>query len=302
MYDPPKGIGRALMQVMQRDATNIPPRYAPAPYQDKIRALPPLSDKGIAPMVRKALRPSTTFSESPAVSLGKALMSITGLNDPLSAVEGPARAMSMLGKVGKALPMDEASRMARAKEQGFDVDAFHGSGRSFESFDPGAEPTTAGGLRKYGTFVSEDPKVASRYAQDFNPESGAQVYPLKVRAQSPLDLSASDFYGLQRYVDKIDNGEGLNEVQDVSLDVLLKGISRQPGQHPIEAIKAAGHDAIRLDAGRHGTAEREFLVFDPANIRSKFAAFDPKNIGKPGLMGGLGAALVAQSLKNRERR
>lgn len=195
----------------------------------------------------------------------------------------------------KALPMDEASRLARAKRLGFGVDAYHGSGRSFNAFDPAAQPTTAGGLRRYGTFVSEDPSVASRYATDFNPQQGAQVYPLKVRVAKPLDLSATDFYGLQRYVEKIDSGEALNEVQDVSLDMLLEkhGVKRKPGQHPIEAIQSAGHDAIRSDAGRHGTAERELLVFDPANMRSKFAKFDPSNVGKPDLMGAALPAILA---------
>lgn len=41
------------------------------------------------------------------------------------------------GDVIKKLPMDEVSRMARAKAQGFDVDAFHGTTHDFDEFGSG---------------------------------------------------------------------------------------------------------------------------------------------------------------------
>ena len=42
------------------------------------------------------------------------------------------------------------------------------------------------------------------------------------------------------------------------------------------------------------------VVFDPKNIRSKFAKFDPENKGKASLLGGLGALGVGIGLKSDE--
>jgi hypothetical protein len=60
----------------------------------------------------------------------------------------------------------------------------------------------------------------------------------------------------------------------------------------VDAIKAAGHDGI-IRLGHGPDDVQEYAIFDPANIRSKFAAFDPAKRGSSNLLAGLGAGAVA---------
>lgn len=93
----------AALSRMPQDATRQQPQQRPAPYQDKIRAMPEpqLGGKAVA-AVRRFVRPSTQLVESDAAQLLSFIASIAGLNDPLSAIEGPARAMGIVGKLGKS--------------------------------------------------------------------------------------------------------------------------------------------------------------------------------------------------------
>jgi hypothetical protein len=50
------------------------------------------------------------------------------------------------------IPMDEASRMARAREMGFDVDAYHGTGSDIDEFNSGV------------SWGSKNPELANEYA------------------------------------------------------------------------------------------------------------------------------------------
>jgi hypothetical protein len=148
---------------------------------------------------------------------------------------------------------------------------FHGTGRDFADFALDAQKTTGGGFNKYGVSVTEDPRVASRYATDFF-QSGQNVRPLDVTVQKPMTLTAMEFEKLQSLVSKIDSGEALSELEDIGLEMLLKKHGAQYGGHPIDAIKSAGFDAIQKDAGRHGMAETEALIFDPSMLRPGFGS------------------------------
>jgi len=76
------------------------------------------------------------------------------------------------------LPMDTSSRLARAREMGFDLDnvMYHGTGGNFDKFD-----TNAG--RGFGIFTTNNPKVAETYA----PMLGGSIYPV-VQRDNSVDL------------------------------------------------------------------------------------------------------------------
>ncbi len=79
-------------------------------------------------------------------------------------------AAMMLGNEpkSKVLPMDEASRMARAKKMGFNPKQtwYHGTKADIESFDPNAlGSSTNAGSAKQGFFFAQDPSTASDYAR-----------------------------------------------------------------------------------------------------------------------------------------
>lgn len=128
------------------------------------------------------------------------------------------------------MPMDEASRMARAREMGFDTDAYHGTGYGgFDAFS--SEESRVGGA----TYADIDPNVASVYARYGDT---SQVYPVTMRADSP-----------ERF------------------DLLSWDPQRET--KAFDYARANGHDAYYATDGRR-------IAFDPTNIRSRFARFDPR--------------------------
>ena len=134
------------------------------------------------------------------------------------------------GATGADMPMDAASRMARAQDIGFDTDAYHGTGNGgFDAFS-GEASRIAG-----STYSDIDPNVANAYARygDQN-----QVYPLKMRADNP-----------ERF------------------DLMSWDPMRESGA--INYAKSNGHDAYYATDGRR-------IAFNPSNIRSRFARFDPR--------------------------
>jgi len=125
---------------------------------------------------------------------------------------GPAvdTAMTMMGgagtvpaaanelRVGLKLPMDTASRMARATQMGFrtDMPLYHGSGTEFSS--PRAVSTNAAGMESPGVSLALDPEVANEFAAARGSEqTNPQVYKLLHRAERPtsLTLDGSETHG-----------------------------------------------------------------------------------------------------------
>ena len=80
------------------------------------------------------------------------------------------------GATGMDLPMDEASRMARAREMGFDVakPRYHGSDLSLSYLDP---DMGAGERYRTGVFSTDNPDVADSYVS----KSGGAIYPMTTR-------------------------------------------------------------------------------------------------------------------------
>ncbi len=206
---------------------------------------------------------SSPMSAEHSGLLGGLLMDMSPLGDAKSAYDGVQSARegdwlgAGLGGLG-ALPMvPNLGMMAGMKLK-------HGSGKLFDSFDLGAQKTTLGGFSNHGVSLTPDTKTAERYASDFSGGRGF-VYDVDANIKNPLNLPASDYERLQSLTSKIDSGSALTEMEQITLDVLMKkhGINANNLPHPIDAIKKSGFDAISKDAGRQGMAEREFLVFDP---------------------------------------
>jgi hypothetical protein len=95
------------------------------------------------------------------------------------------------------LPMDEASRMARAREQGFDVDTryYHGTPYAQGIADEGFSPSFLGkGHDEYGPgfYFSDDPRLASGYARETRAKGdGREVSPGMIEAflrSNPLNI------------------------------------------------------------------------------------------------------------------
>lgn len=163
----------------------------------------------------------------------------------------------------KGLPMDQASRMARAKEQGFNVDErlFHGTSEDFAAFDPAKAGDVMGYEGLPATFTTPDPKLAAAYAE-MGSGHGDQIMPVFVRGDYPVrDLGGKPNLKLERDL----------------LDARDLGTEGFRMQNTFDHPWGSKHDI--------GGTDTVMATFDPANIRSTSAAFDPANAGKPTLLG-----------------
>ena len=152
----------------------------------------------------------------------------------------------------KGLDMSQAGRMARAKEQGFDTDTvlYHGTKNDIEAFRRGA-----GGDLGPGVYFSTETGVPTLYAQG----DGANILPVYARGR----LANS-----QQFSDAVRAAEqGGARGHDAYIEA-------------VAALERAGFDGIR-DGG-------VVSIFDPANIRSVNAAFDPDKAASPILTAGIG--------------
>jgi hypothetical protein len=183
-------------------------------------------------------------------------------------------------KGAKSLPMDEASRMARAREMGVnDTDLYHATTESFDEFDlsKAGLGTTISGDEK-AVFLTTKPSVAGEfvaYPWTLNsPEAkaaygshpgeiirpyatGANIMPLRLRVPkgskwTEIDLGGAG-YDSNKVASEIKAARKAKEPFVIFKNMRDPGFST-PGQGEVSHIVA---------------------VLDPSLLRSKFAAFDP---------------------------
>lgn len=203
----------------------------------------------------------------------------------------------------KGLPMDTASRMARADQQ-FPIKAY--AGHSGE-YTPGGGST--GGI----DWFTSDPANATDYANlyggapNVNPVRIGMKNPLVVEnikpgrkggmfsgptKDQPLDyhykwvpITAVPDEGMQAALSKIPTRG--NMYGDVHVDDIVSELNK--GNYPYDGVHFKRVDYGNEDAaGGYRNVVDAFAVRDPAAVRSTSAAFDPDNIGKPTILGSNG--------------
>lgn len=187
------------------------------------------------------------------------------------------------------LPMDNASRMARAAEQGYDMTPqYHGSQSDILEFRPSSD-----GKMGAGVYTSDNPEVANRYASGI---SGDNVTPLLLRGQS---INRKDAIAA--------NPDMRREPGETNRDMF---------QRLANIVQGGGYDRMDIGGPAQGNMIRESVTYNPENIRSLLsAAFDPEYKGKnilgasagAGTAGLLGAGAMqsenaaAESLSDEDR-
>ena len=184
---------------------------------------------------------------------------------------------------GDDLPMDEASRMARAQEQGYTVDAYHGTKGDFGAFDMSRAGASDPGLVGEAAYFSPGPELASHYAESARYGAGDApgVLPAKLRLQNPLVIND----GL------LPDGRSLSALHPA-------GITRESAGAIREELRGMGHDGVEF---RIGGEPAQFAVFDPKNIRSRFARFDPSKADSSDLLAGIAGASLLGANRRRDR-
>ena len=156
------------------------------------------------------------------------------------------------------LPMDTASRMQRAEAMGFDPTEvqYHGTEADITSFIP-----SASGKMGPGVYTTPSQSTANTFSGYPSPYAeGGNVMPLLTRGNY------------------IDNADAF---------AMRPEISGKEGQRILnETLQEAGYAGRQ--AGGRGLLTGERVTFDPRNVRSLFAAFDPEYKGS-NILGGTAA-------------
>ena len=224
------------------------------------------------------------------------------------------------GATGMDLPMDTASRLARASEQEAAGDYYSGSNSAFSSFNEAAWPDT-----DKGVFASNAPSVADSYVDKAESIFSAEtptIYPLMVRggADFPVVDAKGNFFthipssGLPDELEMLGNSVGRKLNTDEIAEYLAKKefdgqgnlISRPPGvifQDLVDPGKMrfkkyeGETDAMTQERIKDAARPSDVInVSDRSRLRSKFARFDPRLANLKNLSAGValpGAGLLA---------
>jgi len=216
---------------------------------------------------------------------------VDALVDALRSFKFPQDDAMMLAQQRAALPVEQGglalaptnTAAERAAAMGFDTDLLHGTAKDFNKFDMGLAGTnTRQAGDELGAFATAKPFLADSYAEiaskggwaNRTQPGGATVYPLKANLQNPKRFeTASSFY---READ-----------QRAAKQELGKWRSDLQGQ---------GYDSVIVRPDME-----EVVVFNPDQLRSRFAAFDPwrKTAATAAAMGVAAPDLLAEELRKK---
>jgi len=233
---------------------------------------------------------------------------------------------------GLGLPLNNTA-MDRAKAMGFDTTAYHGSGEVFDEFDPLKMGKTDDGWFGKGFYFSPKPEIANQYVAGRSPN----VQQVLLKAENPYDWRVNEGGGMrlgtmdERYaktreimakghdsVDVYQDTIKLDKDSRLSDDLFTAIASRsleldtpvmprnmieealKNGMNRDDVVRYFGEDIARMMPVKRELVER--VIFDPANIRSVNAAFDPAKRGSANLMAGAaGATIGLSALRNIQR-
>lgn len=179
------------------------------------------------------------------------------------------------------LPMDAASRAARAKD--FDTSGYHGTRNDFTAFSPPRKAGVDGFSTQQPVFAGYDPSVANEAARPL----GGNVIPLRARLSSVFDPEAIQDAPDARWLDDSWSPLGRKLVDDAGAGRLGNDIDDPEGY--AAAVAAGQWDVIESDAFQkwmraqgfddfrvNEAGAQNFAVTNPERIRSRFARFDPR--------------------------
>jgi len=224
-------------------------------------------------------------------------------------------------KVADDLPMDEVSRMGRAREQGRDVDTYHGTGDDFEyvDLDKLGKSQSLLGDALYSSTGTKRPNIYAVGKSDpLRPrgeaQDGGQIMPLTIRSEGMLDLTrqmspdessriAKTFENAGAEVTTREDGSFFVEYEGRSafvdnyrpMDGNFKLLRDAFGMKNLqEVLEESGFTGV---IGAEGNGSKVYANYRPEDVRSRFAKFDPRNINSRDLLAsGLGGLALGYGL------
>jgi hypothetical protein len=152
---------------------------------------------------------------------------------------------------------------------------YHGTSKDIQEFDPSTAATQTGNpTSHFGTFLSDSPKEAGRYARDWQRGGthGGNVMPVHVQMKNPYPMSYKEY-------DHFSNGEFNRFMGNMSEEAREK--NRQEAMQDVLARKKElmdlGHDGIVVKVG----GINEYIPFEPTQIKSAIGNRGTYDIGDP---------------------
>jgi hypothetical protein len=168
-----------------------------------------------------------------------------------------------------SLPMDEASRLARAREMNTDLDHtwYHGSKDDVPAFDLRKAGKSDPGLVGRAAYLTPSPGQASDFAMNplYGKGDSPNVMPLHTRMKNPAFVI-----------------DGVLPDGRTLTDAHPNGITKESAKALHDQFIKQGHDGVIFKTGDGEYTQA--AVFDPSLIRSKYAAFDPAKKDSPFLL------------------
>lgn len=189
--------------------------------------------------------------------------------DPTLVMGGAGAGQAVARRGNQALEMSDAARMQRAREMGFNTDRplYHYTPSDVREFN------VPQGDRQYkfgrGVYASADPTYGDRYVREGSGYAeGANAMPLYARgnlaggeAYEAAWRQANENLGIrQQALDMRSRGETVDQAGRLRIRNMVQDEAQR-------ILKEQGYDGVDyLD---------EVMVFDPQNVRSTSARFDP---------------------------
>ena len=187
---------------------------------------------------------------------------VTKVDDMLSAWTKADDAARIEGVKRLGLPENNTA-LDRAKAMGFGDDVYHGTKADFDHFDSNRVGRA--------NYVTPSNKIANLFSNTASQNGGSKVLPLKTRG------NIFDYENPEHYA-KLEKEIG------PQIFGVKKGLWRDLEAKPVqEGIMKQGYDGFKVKE-THSTPTNTG-IYNPANIRSKFAHFNPK-------MAGIGAGSI----------
>ena len=171
------------------------------------------------------------------------------------------------------LPMDEASRMARAEAAGFKGDLFHGGKGGYDIMRTDAGTGKTSGT---GAFLTPSNKLAETYS----PVVDGSVYPLMSRSSAPIvNADMQNWNNIESPVyafdpKTMDDIEVIDEYGRASTDDIAREARKISEAIEIQDVSDRGPRAWGMT--QYPAVSNVRVEYNPANIRSRFARFDPE--------------------------
>lgn len=295
------------------------------PRRDTLTAYKPTMAQRIPDMVKDGLR-ALGLNKFAANTFGTPIADVLGYS-PVGAVAqswdagqaaaradggvnkalglGGGMALAALGAVpggkalrkGEALAMDEASRMARAREMGFDTSRplYVSSLEPIEEFKPHGRFGGHKGIS--GISLTDNPEMANRYLDrfgDFRYDGKPfkkHVMKVYIRPGEISEFSGPLRGGPQTGAPLPDNYKWPAALDGVDTAIFPDAVNKRGGVKHVE------------QGAKSSISGNEYILRDPSRVRLATAAFDPAKRGSSDLLaalglGGLGYGLMSGSSTN----